>query len=381
MRERGRSEVRPHQRTRSGPKILFFLPSSFILGVLGHLAVYSFPVLPVTIAPMPQFEEGTTLDRYLMETTHAHPEATGQFVTLIKQAALAGKLVSARVNRAGLAGMFGATGSMNIQGEYVQKMDIYANETFKRALEHAGVCCMIVSEEEDEPVRIPAPFVEGNYLFCMDPLDGSSNIDTNASIGTIFGIWHRRSANGSATLADVLRPGREMVAAGYIVYGAGTVLVLTTGTGVMGFTLDPTVGEFFLSHRDIRLAPSTKTYSCNEAYSAQWDPRLRAWLDAQKAPALGWSARYIGSLVGDFHRNLVKGGVFLYPATAKSPNGKLRMLYEAMPLAMLAEAAGGAASDGVIDILDKVPDTIHMRTPLYIGNRENVEQIVQVLRA
>lgn len=328
---------------------------------------------------MAQFEEGTTLDRYLLETLREHPEASGQFVTLINQVALAAKLVSARVNRAGLTAMFGATGSMNIQGEYVQKLDVYANDTFKRALEHAGVVCMIVSEEEDQPALVPAPFTPGRYVFAMDPLDGSSNIDTNASIGTIFGVFRRKSASGHGTDADVLRPGRELGAAGYVVYGAGTVMVLSTGQGVQGFTLDPTVGEFFLSHPDIKLAPRAKTYSCNEAYTAQWDPRLRGWLEETKDPAKGWSARYIGSLVGDFHRNLVKGGVFLYPPTAKAKSGKLRLLYEAFPLAFLAEAAGGAASDGTMPILDRTLKDIHERTPLYIGNKENVDEIVAAL--
>lgn len=329
---------------------------------------------------MPQFEEGTTLDRFLLETMREHPEATGQFVTLLKQVALAAKLVSARVNRAGLAGMFGATGTMNIQGEYVQKLDVYANETFKRALEHAGALCVMVSEEEEDLIPIPAPFEKGSYVFCMDPLDGSSNIDTNASIGTIFCIFRRKTDSGPGTLEDVLRPGTDVVAAGYVVYGAGTVLVLSTGNGhgVQGFTLDPTVGEFFLSHSDIRLEPSAKTYSCNEAYSAQWDPRLRQWLEGLKEPSLGWSARYIGSLVGDFHRNLVKGGVFLYPPTAKAKNGKLRLIYEAFPLAFLAEAAGGAAIDGKTRILDKVPGSIHERSPLYIGNSAQVDAIAKV---
>lgn len=328
---------------------------------------------------MTQFEEGTTLDRFLFETLRQHPGATGQFVNLLKQVALAGKLVSARVNRAGLANMFGATGQMNIQGEYVQKMDIYANETFKRALEHPGVVCMMVSEEEEDPIYIPEPFVAGDYVFCMDPLDGSSNIDTNASIGTIFCAFHRKS-DGTPGLQDVLRPGTELVMAGYVLYGAGTVLVLSTGQGVHGFTLDPSVGEFFLSHHNIQLSPSTRTYSCNEAYSAQWDPRLRTWVESLKEPSLGWSSRYIGSLVGDFHRNLVKGGLFLYPPTAKAKAGKLRLLYEAFPLAFLAEAAGGAASDGQTRILDKIPGKIHERTPLYIGNREEVAAVETVLR-
>ncbi len=331
------------------------------------------------VALHPQFEEGTTLDRFLLETLRDHPEATGQFVTLINQVTLAAKLVSARVNRAGLAGMFGATGTMNIQGEYVQKMDVYANETFKRALEHAGVVCMIVSEEEEEIIGIPAPFTPGNYVFAMDPLDGSSNIDTNASIGTIFAVFRRKSASGQGEPGDVLRSGREMVAAGYVVYGAGTVLVLSTGQGVHGFTLDPSVGEFFLSHHDIRLSPETRSYSCNEAYSGSWDTRLQGWLSATKDPAAGWSARYIGSLVGDFHRNLVKGGVFLYPPSRKSPSGKLRLLYEAFPLAFLVEQAGGSATDGRVNILDRTLGSLHERTPLYIGNRDAVEEITRLL--
>ncbi len=328
---------------------------------------------------MPTFEEGTTLDRFLMETMRATPGATGQFVNLLKQVALAGKLCSARVQRAGLAGMLGETGTTNIQGEFVQKLDVYANETFKRALEHAGVVCLVVSEEEDLPITVPEPFAVGDYIFAMDPLDGSSNIDTNASIGTIFGIYERRSTGRDGTLDDVLRPGKEVVATGYVIYGAGTMLVLSTGDGVFGFTLDPSVGEFFLSHRRITLKPRAKSYSCNEAYAAQWDPRLQRWLQRIKEPSLGWSARYIGSLVGDFHRNLVKGGVFLYPPTVKTPNGKLRMLYEAIPLSFLAEAAGGASIDGTTRILDKVPTDIHERTPLFIGNRENVEEIAGVL--
>jgi fructose-1,6-bisphosphatase I len=326
-----------------------------------------------------QFEEGTTLDRFLLETLRGHPEATGQFVTLINQVTLAAKLVSARVNRAGLANMFGATGTMNIQGEFVQKMDLYANETFKRAIEHAGVVCMMVSEEEEEIIQIPPPFSPGHYVFCMDPLDGSSNIDTNASIGTIFCIFRRKSEGGPGKPEDALRCGRDLVAAGYIVYGAGTVLVLSTGRGVHGFTLDPTVGEFFLSHHDIRLDPTARTYSCNEAYSATWDQRLGSWLATTKDPATGWSARYIGSLVGDFHRNLVKGGVFLYPPSNKAPNGKLRLLYEAFPLAFLAEQAGGAATDGHGPILDRTLTSLHERTPLYIGNAETVQEITRLL--
>lgn len=328
-----------------------------------------------------QFEEGTTLDRFLLETARAHAGATGQFVALMHQITLAAKMVSARVNRAGLAGMIGATGEMNIQGEFVMKLDVYANETFKRALEHAGVCCLIVSEEEEAPIQIPPRFVNGHYAFMMDPLDGSSNIDTNATIGTIFGIHRRLSEEGTpGTVADVLRPGEEMVAAGYLVYGAGTLLVLATpDTGVNGFTLDPGVGEFFLSHRDLKLAPSAKTYSLNEGYSRRWDPKLQRFIERLKEPGRGFSARYIGSLVADFHRNLVKGGLFIYPGTSDAPNGKLRVLYEAFPLAFIAELAGGAATDGRQRILSMVPTGLHQRTPLFIGNRLLVEEATAAL--
>jgi len=318
-----------------------------------------------------QFEEGTTLDRFLMETMRHYPEATGQFVRLIQSIGLAGKMISARVNRAGLAGMLGGTGEVNIQGEFVQKLDNYSNETFVSALEHGGHTCMVVSEEEAQPILVPDRFHSGRYVVAVDPLDGSSNIDVNATIGTIFAIFRRKSDEGEpAVVSDVLRKGRDVIAAGYIVYGSGTVLVLGSEFGVHGFTLDPCVGEFFLSHPDIRI-PEAKTYSCNEAYSLLWQPGVNTYIRSCKEK--GYRARYIGSLVADFHRNLIKGGVFFYPATAKSPTGKLRLLYEAFPLAYLVEAAGGAATDGVRPILDKTAKTLHDRTPLVIGSAHAVE--------
>ena len=327
-----------------------------------------------------QFEEGTTLDRFIFETTKQHADATGQFATLLRQVGLASRLVSARVNRAGLAGMLGATGEMNVQGEFVQKLDIYANETFKRALEHPGVCAAILSEEDEAPTLTPERFHSGRYIFCMDPLDGSSNIDVNATIGTIFGIFRRQSPEGTpATQTDILQAGSEVVAAGYVVYGSGTVMVLAVDGQVNGFTLDPVVGEFFLSHPDIQLAPSAKTYSVNEGYSYSWDARLREHVDGLKRSGEGWRARYIGSLVADFHRNLIKGGVFMYPATTENPEGKLRLLYEAFPLAYIVETAGGAASNGRQRILDVAPTALHMRTPLFIGNTENVAHIEAAL--
>ena len=329
-----------------------------------------------------QFEEGTTLDRFIFETTRAQPHATGQFATLLRQVSLAARMVSSRVNRAGLAGMLGSTGTINVQGEFVQKLDVYANNTFKAALEHPGVCCAIASEEDEAPFYIGAPFRSGRYVFCMDPLDGSSNIDVNATIGTIFGVFRRSSPEETpATLDDILRPGHQLAAAGYVVYGSGTVMVLSTGQGVHGFTLDPTVGEFFLSHPSISLSPSAKTYSTNEGYWSRWDPRLQGYIRSLKAPGAGYRARYIGSLVADFHRNLIKGGLFLYPGTTSQPEGKLRLMYEAAPLAFLAEAAGGAATDGRQRILDITPPELHARTPLFIGNRDNVAAVTAALSA
>lgn len=322
-----------------------------------------------------QFEEGITLDRYLMETMAQHPGATGTFVNLMQSIALAGKLISSRVNRAGLAGMLGGTGEVNIQGEFVQKLDLYANETFMRSLEHRGHTAMVVSEESEGPMRVGEQWHSGRYVVTVDPLDGSSNIDVNATIGTIFGVFRRRSPEGEpAELHDVLRSGRDLIAAGYVVYGSGTVLVLATEAGVHGFTLDPTVGEFFLSHPHITIPDGCPIYSINEGYASRWQPGVTAFVEAMKAPERGKKARYIGSLVADFHRNLLKGGVFLYPATTSSPEGKLRLLYEAFPLAFIAEKAGGAATDGRVPILDKVAGSLHDRTPLVIGDAEVVAE-------
>lgn len=326
-----------------------------------------------------QFEEGITLDRFLMDSMRDTPGATGTFVNLVQSIALAGKLISARVNRAGLAGMIGETGDVNIQGEFVQVLDDYANATFVRALEHGGHTAMIVSEELEEPVYVGGPWQSGRYVVTVDPLDGSSNIDVNATIGTIFGVFRRKSAEGErAELGDVMRSGRDLVAAGYIVYGSGTVMVLATNKGVHGFTLDPTVGEFFLSHPDIRIPAGCPMYSVNEGNSADFTPGVAAFVAALKAKKT--RARYIGSLVADFHRNLLKGGVFLYPGDRKSPKGKLRLLYEGFPLAFVAEAAGGSATDGLQAILDKTPTSLHERTPLFIGGSEPVAEVTRLVR-
>lgn len=327
-----------------------------------------------------QFEEGTTLDRYLIESMRGIPEATGAFLNLMQGIAVAGKLISSRVNRAGLAGMLGGTGEVNIQGEFVQKLDIYANETFLHSLEHRGSACMIVSEESEGPVNVGSQWHSGRYVVTVDPLDGSSNIDVNAAIGTIFGVFRRKSPEGTPALdSDALQSGHEMVAAGYLVYGAGTLLVLATDAGVHGFTLDPSVGEFFLSHPNIRVPEGKAMYSVNEAYTNKWQPGVRAFIDGLKQPERKATARYIGSLVADFHRNLLKGGVFLYPATASSPRGKLRLLYEAIPLAYIIECAGGKATNGRRRIMDIVPEALHDRTPLVIGSASLVDEATALI--
>ena len=324
-----------------------------------------------------QFEEGTTLDRFLMDSMREFPGATGNFVNLCQSIALAGKMIAARVNRAGLAGMLGAAGGQNVHGEFVQKLDIYANGVFKGALEHRGHTCMIVSEEEGGPVLVPSQYESGDYVVTLDPLDGSSNIDCNATIGSIFGIYRRKSPVGTpAGPEDVLRPGTELEASGYIIFGSGTLLVLATPLGVYGFTLDPSVGEFFLSHPNLTL-PKGQIYSVNEGYRAQWQPGVVRFIDSLQQAEKPWKARYIGSLVADVHRNILKGGVFLYPATPGSPDGKLRLLYEAIPLAYLIERAGGAATDGRRRILDIQPRDIHDRTPLVIGDRDEVARATE----
>ena len=326
------------------------------------------------------FEEGTPLDRFLLETMRDHEEATGAFVSLVQSIALAGKMISARVNRAGLSTLIGGTGETNIQGEFVQKLDIYSNDTFKHALEHGGHTCMIVSEEDEAPFFVSERFYRGRYVVTVDPLDGSSNIDVNATIGTIFGVFRRNTLEGTrAEVSDVMRRGTDLIAAGYVVYGSGTLLVLATENGVNGFSLDPTVGEFFLSHRQLKIPPKGTIYSTNEAHWHQWTPGTRAFVEGLRDPKRKYGSRYIGTLVADFHRNLLKGGVFLYPATSKAPNGKLRLLYEGFPIAYIAEKAGGAATDGKVRILDKIPTELHERTGLVVGGIDEVAEATALM--
>jgi fructose-1,6-bisphosphatase I len=321
---------------------------------------------------------GTTLTRFLIDQQRRSPGATGTFTTLLEEIATAAKLVAREVNKAGLAEHMGLTGRTNVHGEQVQALDDFANWTVIRALDHTGLLAAMASEEMEDVFPIPEHHPRGPYVLVFDPVDGSSNIDVNVSIGTIFSIY-RCADPEDPQLADFLRPGREQLCAGYIIYGSSTMLVYTTGNGVHGFTLDPTIGEFLLSHEDMQIPERATIFSVNEAYAPSWDPRVRGYVDGLKGS--GRSGRYIGSLVADFHRNLLKGGIFLYPAETKSPQGKLRLVYEANPLAFIVEQAGGSASSGDGPILDLDPRTLHQRVPLIIGSRDDVADFEAALRS
>jgi fructose-1,6-bisphosphatase I len=320
-----------------------------------------------------------TISRHIMEQERKFPSATGDFSNLLGEIKLAAKVIMSEVNKAGLVNILGKTGKSNIQGEEVMKLDDFANETIYQALVHTGHLCIMASEEDDVPRNIPDEYPCGKYVLNHDPLDGSSNIDANVSIGTIFSI-HRRvtPGNGPGTEQDCMQPGNRQAAAGYVVYGPSTMFVYTTGQGVHAFTYDPSVGEFLLSHENIRTPGRGRLYSVNEGNMSRWEEGVRRYVEHLKTdhPASGrpYSSRYVGSLVADFHRNLLYGGVFLYPADKKNRSGKLRLLYEAAPLAMIAEQAGGAASDGQRRILDIVPESLHQRVPLVIGSPEDVRE-------
>ena len=316
----------------------------------------------------------STITQFILERERDHPDATGDFTALLNAIALAGKRISRDVNRAGLADILGRTGDTNVQNEQVQKLDVIANEQLARALAPTGLVCAIGSEEEDEPVPLPSGS-DGNYVVLYDPLDGSSNIDVGAPIGTIFSIYRRKTAPGSGSnaLEDMLQPGRDLAAAGYVIYGSSTMLAYTTGAGVHLFTLDPGIGEFILTDADLKTGDA-KVYSTNEGNSPRWNDADKEWVADLKSD--GYSARYIGSLVADFHRNLLRGGIFAYPGDSKSPNGKLRLLYECAPLSFVIEQAGGKATDGGQRILDIVPSELHQRTPLYIGSAAEVDRIL-----
>ena len=326
---------------------------------------------------------GTTLREHVLHGMHAAPGATGEFTSLLNHISLAIRIINSRVRAAGLAGLLGYTGETNVQGEEVQKLDAFANEVLLNVLERSGHCGVIASEELDEAILAQN---HAKYVVLFDPLDGSSNIDTNVGIGTIFAILRREEPKLSLpSLKDALRPGREIVAAGYVLYGPSTIFVLSTGHGAHGFTLDPSIGEFFLSQPDIRVPKRGACYSVNEGNFARWTPEIQAWarwikgrvpagaaVDGGEPFKTPYGARYVGSLVADAHRTLIKGGIFAYPADTKSTSGKLRLLYEANPMAYLFEQAGGAATNGKERILDLVPTELHQRVPLVVGSKDDV---------
>lgn len=327
-----------------------------------------------------------TIERHILEEQLIYPEATGVLTSILYDLALAGKLIASRTTRAGLAEILGSTEDINIQGETVMKLDALADQTIYRLNDHTGRLALMASEEHEQPLQIPERFATGKYVLMFDPLDGSSNIDYNASVGTIFAIYRRKSTEGSGTLDDCLQIGHDMVAAGYIIYGSSTMFVYTSGAGVHGFTLDPNIGEFLLTHPHIRIPAMPKYYSVNQGYQKYWSEavlRYTSWLQGLDGSSKPLSSRYIGALVGDFHRNLLAGGVFYYPADTKDPSkphGKLRLVYEAAPLAYIAEQAGGYGSDGSQPILDIQPTSLHQRTPLYIGNRDLVTKAEELIR-
>ena len=317
-----------------------------------------------------------TIDRFIIEQERQHPEATGELSGILYDVALAAKMISSKVRRAGLVDILGSAEHENVQGEMQQKLDVFANETIIKAMDHSGRLCAMASEEEPDLIQIPDGFKCGKYCLLFDPLDGSSNIDVNVPVGTIFSIVQKITRGRHGQMEDFLQPGRRQVAAGYVLYGSSTMMVYTTGQGVHGFTLDPSIGEFLLSHPNIRIPNSGRYLSVNDSYEQHWDDAVKSLmrkyrgLDGDRKPL---NVRYVGSLVADFHRNLLGGGLFAYPSSSKSPRGKLRLLYEANPLAFIVEQAGGAAIDGHQRIMDVNPTELHQRTPLYIGSRGEVD--------
>lgn len=327
-----------------------------------------------------------TLGQFIIEKQADFPFAKGELSRLLRDIGIAAKIVNREISKAGLIDIIGETGSVNSHGEQQKKMDVYANEQFISALQSGGECCIVVSEENDEHINIESEISKNaKYIVAIDPLDGSSNIDVNVSVGTIFSIYRRKSTDGPATLDDVLQNGTEQVAAGYVIYGSSTMLVYTTGKGVNGFTLDPSIGEFCLSHPDIKIPEDGYTYSINEGYYTHLPTGVKKYIkycqvedSATKRP---YTSRYTGSMIADIHRNLIKGGIFLYPTTAQYPNGKLRLVYECNPMAFIVEQAGGAASTGYERILGLDVKELHQRSAIFIGSAKMVKQAEEFMLA
>lgn len=335
-----------------------------------------------TITPAKRF---VTLGQFIIERQADFPYAKGELSRLLRDIGIAAKIVHREVNKAGLADILGDWGTSNVQGEEQKKLDVYANEQFIKALGAGGECIAIASEENEDLVEIDSKVSKNaKYVVCIDPLDGSSNIDVNVNIGTIFSIYRRKGDdNRPPSVEDFMQKGTEQIAAGYVIYGSSTMLVYTTGKGVNGFTLDPSIGEFCLSHPDMRIPETGTIYSINEGNYKHFPEGVKEFIRycQEEDPASGrpFSTRYIGSLVADFHRNMIKGGIYIYPSTGKARNGKLRLLYECNPLALIMEQAGGKASDGFNRILDIQPQSLHQRTPLFIGSTELVAKAEQLM--
>lgn len=324
-----------------------------------------------------------TLERHIVEGERLHPGATGDFSGLLHALSLAAKLVWREVSKAGLVNILGKTDRMNMSGDEVKKLDEFAHETIFKAMDHGGHLCVMASEEDENLLQIPQSYPNGKYVLLYDPLDGSGNIDANITVGTIFSVFRRVTPSGPGTIEDVLQPGYRQVAAGYLLFSSSMMFVYSTGHGVHGFTLDPTVGEFLLSHESIQIPRRGSIYSVNEGNWGRWDPaiqRYTAYLkEEDKATGRPYSSRYIGSMVADVHRTLLYGGIYCYPGDRKNPNGKLRLMYENNPLAFLVENAGGRASDGRTRIMDIQPKSLHQRTPLFIGSPDDVQLVEEFI--
>ncbi len=319
---------------------------------------------------------GTTLTRFIIETQAGYPAATGEFSALLAQIGLAGKMVANDLRRAGLINILGMTGETNVQGEAVKKLDAIANETFVKVFQYSGLVCALASEEMEKPVKLPENWPLGKYMLLFDPLDGSSNTDVNMPLGAIFSVLRYEGKGGLPADAELVRKGTEQVAAGYLMYGSSTMLVFTSGKGVNGFTLDPGIGEYLLTHENIRMPAKGKVYAANEGNYHKWPAGTQRYVDhlkqSDKATGRPYSSRYSGCLAADVHRILLGGGIYLYPGETDKPEGKLRLLYEANPLAMVVEQAGGKAGTGTMRILDVEPKVLHQRVPLLIGSADDV---------
>ncbi|XP_044762420.1 fructose-1,6-bisphosphatase 1 [Coccinella septempunctata] len=321
-----------------------------------------------------------TLTRFVLAEQKKAPGATGELTQLLNSVQTAVKVISYAVRKAGITKLFGTAGETNVQGEEVKKLDVLANELFINMLKSSYTVALLISEENETVIEIETER-RGKYIVAFDPLDGSSNIDCLVSIGSIFAIW-KKTDNTAPTLADGLQPGNQVVAAGYALYGSATMMVLSLGSGVNGFMLDPSIGEFILTDKDMKIPQKGNIYSINEGYTHLWDDAIKEYVQNKKDPSKGkpYNARYVGSMVADVHRTIKYGGVFIYPATKASPNGKLRLLYECIPMAFIMTQAGGAASNGQIPILDIQPKTIHERSPIFLGSPDDVDEILQTIQ-